>query len=113
MDHLRRPRILVITPRFPLPAIGGDKLRISKIITGLAQHFDVDVFACYSQSSELVGLSDLQEICRDVYVHRLTRSTKIRNTVTGWLRGYPLQVAHYFDRSVEREISALIAAQRY
>ncbi len=113
MEPSSRPRILVITPRFPLPAIGGDKLRISKIIAGLAQHFDVDVFACYSQAAELQALPELQLLCREVHVHRLTRSTKVRNTITGWLRGYPLQVAHYLDRSAQRQVAALLATRRY
>ena len=113
MEPSSRPRILVITPRFPLPAIGGDKLRISKVIAGLAQHFDVDVFAGYSRAEELRALPELQQICGEVHVHRLTRGTKVRNTITGWLRGYPLQVAHYLDRAAQRQVAALLATRNY
>lgn len=113
MEASSRPRILVITPRFPLPAIGGDKLRISEIIAGLAEFFDVDVFACYSADEELTSLPQLQNICREVHVHRLTRGTKIRNTVRGWLRGYPLQVAHYLDKATQRKVESLVATRKY
>ncbi len=108
-----RPALLVITTRFPYPPIGGEKLRIFTIIEHLAADFDVDVFAFYSDDRELSGLARLREICRDVQVFRLGTPAKMRNTMIGWLRGLPLQVAHYYSKRAQRTVDRLIADRGY
>ena len=113
MDASSRPSILVITPRFPLPAIGGDKLRILNIVEYLSRDFDVDIFAFYSDSNELKELSALRRICREVHPYRLSRATKLRNTLTGWLQGLPLQVAHYYNRGAHAAVQDLIDRNQY
>ncbi len=113
MDASSRPRVLVITPRFPLPAIGGDKLRIIHIIEYLARDFDVDVFAFYSDENEIRELAALWQVCREVHLHRMSRMTKFRNTIVGWLRGLPLQVAHYYSRAADRQVQELVARNQY
>lgn len=113
MEAPSRPAILIITPRFPLPAIGGDRLRISSIIEHLAHDFDVDVFSFYAGDAELSHLPRLQQFCRQVHVFRMGRAAKARNTVAGWVRGLPLQVAHYYSRAAQAEIDRLVARNRY
>lgn len=113
MEAPSRPAILIITPRFPLPAIGGDRLRISSIIEHLSDDFDIDVFSFYSRDSELSHLPRLQRMCRRVHVFRMGRAAKARNTVTGWVRGLPLQVAHYYSRAAQTQIDRLVRRNGY
>ena len=40
---MKRPRILFVSPRLPLPLNSGTKIRISHLIRGLAQLGDVDL----------------------------------------------------------------------
>jgi glycosyltransferase involved in cell wall biosynthesis len=99
-----RPSLLVITPRFPAPPIGGDRLRIFSIIEHLAADFDVDVFSLYQREADLADLARLQQICREVRVHRLSRATRLLAIMSGWVRGLPLQVAMYYTAGAARAV---------
>lgn len=46
-----KPRVLVVTPRYPFPVIGGDRLRIVQVAQALSDRFALD----------LVSLSDVPE----------------------------------------------------
>ena len=38
-----RPRLLILTPRFPYPVVGGDRLRIWRVCRALASEFGASI----------------------------------------------------------------------
>ncbi|HAP1461403.1 TPA: glycosyl transferase family 1, partial [Escherichia coli] len=42
---INKKQILVLTPRFPFPVIGGDRLRIYKICKELSKHYDLTLLS--------------------------------------------------------------------
>lgn len=113
MDQPARPSILVITSRFPYPPVGGDKLRIWTIIEHLADRFDVDLFALYAREADLLGLSEVERVCRLVRTQRLSRRRQVAGMMSAMRNGLPLQVGLYSDPAALESARALISGRHY
>lgn len=50
---INKKQILVLTPRFPFPVIGGDRLRIYKICKELSKHYDLTLLSLCDKREEL------------------------------------------------------------
>ena len=51
-------RILVLTPRFPYPVIGGDKLRIHRICRELAGQHRLTLLSLCASREEMTATAD-------------------------------------------------------
>lgn len=69
---INKKQILVLTPRFPFPVIGGDRLRIYKICKELSKHYDLTLLSLCDKREELN-----YEYDREVFssVHRVMTPT--------------------------------------
>ena len=50
---INKKQILVLTPRFPFPVIGGDRLRIYKICKELSKHYDLTLLSLCDKRSTM------------------------------------------------------------
>jgi hypothetical protein len=48
-----KKRLLVLTPRFPYPAIGGDRIRILHICQALSSHFEITLLSLCETREEM------------------------------------------------------------
>ena len=100
----RKPRLAVLTPRFPLPLNKGDRLRIFHQLNVLHGHFQVDL---HCLTFHRIPQSDLEAIsarCDSVTVHRLNWwKAAIR---LGWslFSRRPFQVVLFTERRLVRNI---------
>ncbi|MEL9511194.1 glycosyl transferase family 1, partial [Escherichia coli] len=46
-------KILILTPRFPFPVIGGDRLRIYKICENLSKKYDLTLLSLCESEKEM------------------------------------------------------------
>lgn len=105
-----RPRILVLTPRFPYPVIGGDRLRIFRICEALSREVDIDLISlCETEAEMSLGVPD-DGVFSSVQRVLLPRWRSWLNCGIGLFSGAPLQVAYY--RSAEFESLAREGAKR-
>lgn len=99
--------LLVLTPRYPYPVIGGDRLRIYYVCKVLAQHFRLTLLSlCESQAEMDSPLPDdgVFDRIERVYLSR----TRSRLATLAALPGRtPLQVAYYRSAAFRRRIEEL------
>lgn len=104
----RRPRIVVLTPRFPYPVVGGDRLRIFKICEVLSREFDLSLVSLCESSSEMRFVIPNDGVFTSVDRILMPRWRSWFNCALALFSGTPLQVAYYRSRrfdQVARSIS--------
>jgi glycosyltransferase involved in cell wall biosynthesis len=106
---MTRPRILVLTPRYPYPVVGGDRLRIHHICRNLAPHCDLTLISmCDSQAEMNQSLPDDRIFTRIERVLQLPRRSYL-NVLRSLPTRLPMQVAYYFSQEFRARYQELIA----
>ena len=102
-----RRRILVLTPRFPYPPVGGDRLRIYHICRYLAKEFDLSLLSLCETEEEME-----QEVPQDGIFKHLERiphglSARLRGIAWAIPRKAPIQVGYYKSKPFEKRLMEL------
>ncbi|MBR7915029.1 glycosyltransferase [Burkholderia vietnamiensis] len=107
MSHGKK-KLLVLTPRFPYPVIGGDKLRIYHLCKVLSRHYSLTLLSlCETQEELSAELPDDGVFDRIERVF-LSRARSYVNTLLALPTRTPLQVAYYRSRAFEAAVSRLL-----
>jgi glycosyltransferase involved in cell wall biosynthesis len=105
MRHEKK-RLLVLTPRFPYPVVGGDRLRIYQVCKALSGRFSLTLLSLCESDTEMSMPLPVDGVFDRVERVLLTRSRSYLNTLLSVASSTPLQVAYYrsaaFARAVER-----------
>lgn len=105
---MRRPRLLILAPRYPYPVIGGDRLRIYQICKSLSQHYQLTLLSLCESKAELeLPLPD------DGVFHAIERVFMPRwrswlNCVAALPTEVPLQVAYYRNAEFYKRAATLL-----
>src|SRR3990170_7793325 len=83
-------RIFLITPRFPFPVIGGDKLRVYNIVKYLSNYYRFTLASLYSTEEEGRATAECG-IFDEVYRVRQPKSVSYCYTARSLLSGRSLQ----------------------
>lgn len=107
--HLtEKRRILVLTPRFPYPPVGGDRLRIYNICRQLSSEFELSLLSMCDSAEELEMTIPHDDIFSSV--DRILHARWRR--VAGCLRAIPsktpLQIGYYRNPIFARRLRQLI-----
>ncbi|MGU7813838.1 glycosyltransferase [Burkholderia sp. AW49-1] len=101
-------KLLVLTPRFPYPVIGGDKLRIYHLCRVLARHYSLTLLSLCETEEELhAELPDDSVFDRVERVY-LPRWRSYVNTLLALPTRTPLQVAYYRSGAFAAAVSRLL-----
>jgi len=105
----RRPRLLVLTPRYPYPVIGGDRLRIYQVCKMLAEDADLTLLSLVERPDELT--LPLPDDGVFTAIHRILKKPwqSWLSTARALPTRTPLQVAYYRDASFTRRARELAA----
>lgn len=103
---MKRPSLLVLSPRFPYPVVGGDRLRIFQVCKELASRFDITLLSlCETDFEMSMRVPDDGVFVRIERVF-LPRYRSYLNAALALIGGSPLQVAYYrssvFQDAVDR-----------
>ncbi|MEK9213178.1 glycosyltransferase [Sphingomonas sp. 2378] len=105
---MTRGRLLVLTPRFPYPVIGGDRLRIHAICRALARDHSLTLLSlCERREDFDPALVDDAVFDRIERVH-LPRWRSLAQTALAIPGRTPLQVAYYRSPAFARRVAALL-----
>ena len=99
-----KPRLAVLTPRFPLPLNKGDRLRIFHQLEVLHRHFEVDLHCLTFRGIPASDLDAIKDRCGAITVHRLQWwKAAVR---LGWsvFSRRPFQVLLFTERRLVRAI---------
>ncbi|QLA70009.1 glycosyltransferase [Enterobacter pasteurii] len=100
-------KLLVLSPRFPFPVIGGDRLRIYKICEQLSKKFELTLLSlCESEEEMSLPVSD-SVFSRIERVYLSPLKSKF-NVIKALPSSKPLQIAYYSSAKFELKIKELI-----
>lgn len=102
-----RKKILVITPRFPYPTIGGDRLRILEVCKEISKHHSITLISLCEAHSELVYPDPDDGIFDNIYKVYLPKWKSTLNTALCLLSKTPLQVAYYKSKKLNKIINKI------
>jgi glycosyltransferase involved in cell wall biosynthesis len=102
-----KQRLLVLTPRFPYPVIGGDRLRIYQLCRSLAADFDLSLLSlCESKEDMERGVPNdgvFQSVNRVYH----PKSQRLLGMAKVLLSRTPFQVGYYWNPEFAKKLSVL------
>lgn len=101
-------RILLITPRFPFPVIGGDKLRVYNIVKYLSNFYRFTLASLYSTDEEESAMPE-QGIFDEVYRVRQPKLASYCYTAGNLIRGRSLQSGYFYNPKFKRLIDSKLS----
>lgn len=103
-----RARVLVLTPRFPYPVVGGDRLRIHAICRTLAREHSLTLLSLCERSEEFDPALVTDDVFDRIERVRLPRWRSLAQVAAALPGRTPLQVAYYRSQAFARKVSALL-----
>lgn len=104
-----KQRLLVLTPRFPYPTIGGDRIRILHLCRGLSREFSLTLLSLCETRDEM-SFEPCDGVFSDIHRVHLPRWRSYLNTLCALLGSRPLQLA-YYESSAFRDAVHRLAPQ--
>lgn len=104
----RRGRILVLTPRFPYPVIGGDRLRIHAICRALAREHSLTLLSLCEHRDDFDPALVTDTVFDRIERVYLPRWRSLMQVVAALPGQTPLQVAFYQSSDFARRIAELL-----
>ncbi|ELH6216335.1 glycosyltransferase [Escherichia coli] len=104
---INKKQILVLTPRFPFPVIGGDRLRIYKICKELSKHYDLTLLSLCDKREELNYEYD-REVFSSVHRVYLSKKKSFLNVIFSLFSNTPLQIGYYKSKEFEDKLKQLL-----
>lgn len=103
-----RKKLLVLTPRFPYPVIGGDKLRIYHLCRVLSRHYSLTLLTLCESPEELRAEVPDDGVFDRIERVFLSRARSYVNTLLALPTRTPLQVAYYRSSAFAAAVSRLL-----
>ncbi len=109
-----RKRILYLTPRFPYPLIGGDRLKGYHLLRHLSETADVDLIALDEwDSGHGTNLTEICKLCNDVTVVPFHRGSAWMRVVKSLFTRQPIEYAWYDSPDMRRAVDLALKRRRY
>ncbi len=109
---LNRPKLAVVTPRFPLPLNKGDRLRIHHQLAILHRHFEVDLHCLSFGKVSANDIASLRDRCDHITVYRLRWLRALTRMVWALLSRRPFQVLLFTERRLIRRMRTNIIRRK-
>ncbi|AWB66759.1 glycosyl transferase family 1 [Saccharobesus litoralis] len=104
-----RKKILVLTPRFPYPVIGGDRLRIYYICRELAKEYDLTLLSLCESREEMEMDIPLDGVFSKIERVMLPKWKSYLNCLFSLPTNTPLQVAYYSSQAFKKKVDELLS----
>lgn len=104
---MSKKKILVLTPRFPYPVIGGDRLRIFELCKELAKNYSLTLVSlCETRSEMTLDIPD-DGVFSNVHRVFLPKYRSYLNCAFALPSKTPLQVAYYKSHGFSKLVNRL------
>ncbi|GAB1620098.1 glycosyltransferase family 4 protein [Agarivorans albus] len=101
-------KILVLTPRFPYPVIGGDRLRIYQQCRELSKKYELTLLSLCEEASEMELSLPQDGVFSSVHRIYLPKYRSYLNCCLALPTKMPLQVAYYKSSKFKKMILSLV-----
>lgn len=105
-----KKRLLILTPRFPYPVVGGDRLRIYQVCKALSERFALTLLSLCESETEMEMPLPSDGVFDRVERVLLTRHRSYLNTLLALVGSTPLQVAYYRSSAFAKAVNRLLPA---
>ena len=111
---LKKLKILFLTPRFPYPLIGGDRIKPFNILTHLAKHHEVTLVTFYQGGKEppKEHLEKVKELGINIHVIPLNPFISGLKTALRICK-YPLEISYYTQPKYSKVVNKLLTEQKF
>ncbi|MBA5685264.1 glycosyltransferase [Photobacterium damselae subsp. damselae] len=99
-------KILILTPRFPFPVIGGDRLRIYEVCKELSKNYELTLLSLCENRKELSYEVD-DHVFKSIYRVLLPKYRSYLNCLLSLPFDKPLQVAYYDSSEFQSLVNKL------
>lgn len=103
-----KQKILILTPRFPYPVIGGDRLRIYYICRELSKDYDLTLLSLCESSEEMAMKIPNDGVFNSVERVFLPKWKSYLNCLFSLPSKKPLQIAYYSSPTFNKKLNELI-----
>jgi len=100
-------RLLVLTPRFPYPSIGGDRIRILHLCRALSREFELTLLSL-CETREEMHMEPHDGLFKHIWRVRLPRWRSYLNTLCAVPGSRPLQLAYYESAAFRERVEILL-----
>lgn len=100
-------KILVLTPRFPYPVIGGDRLRIYKICEELSKKYELTLLSLCETQSEL-DFTVNDAVFKSIHRVYLSPLKSKMNVLLRLFNSEPMQVSYYKSKKFHKLYKLLV-----
>lgn len=105
---LPKPRVLIVTPRYPFPVIGGDRLRIFHLCRELSIYFDLTLISLSEQPSPREHENSPEgSYFQAIHTHYLPKWKSLTKALFGVLNKFPMQSNYYWDTTFAKKVKQL------
>lgn len=100
-------KILVLTPRFPYPVIGGDRLRIFELCKELSKYYEITLLSLCESQLEMDFDIPSDSVFKHVHRVYLPKWKSILNCILALPTKKPLQVAYYHSDKFNKTVKSI------
>jgi glycosyltransferase involved in cell wall biosynthesis len=100
-------RLLVLTPRFPYPTIGGDRIRILHMCKALSREFELTLLSMCETRDEM-SFEPYDGLFKHIWRVHLPRWRSYLNTLRALPGSRPLQLAYYDCPAFRERVEILL-----
>ena len=104
----KKTQILVILSRFPYPLEKGDKLRAYHQLVDLSNYYDVTLVAITDKPIAEKSVNEVEKICSELIVERITALSKIIGMLVAFLNGRPFQTGYFYRQKIANRVKSII-----
>lgn len=109
----RKPRLLMLTHRFPFPPDRGDRIRSYNTLRFLTEEFSVTLASVANEPVQSNHLQHVQSMCEDVLIGRRSRATRLRGVVDALCRSKSLTEGMLHSRQLACRVTQLQKTQAF
>lgn len=105
---MNKPKLAVLTSRFPYPIDKGDKLRLFHQLRDLSEHFSVHLFALHEKPIAPESYQAIAPFCDKIYLYKLTRWQWSKQALRCLWEKQPLQIGYFYNSNIHAALKQAI-----
>ncbi len=111
---MSRKKILFLTPRFPYPMIGGDRLKPYHLLSHLAKHYDVTLVSfSYSQFPQKSYIEEIEKLGVEVFPVVQNPTMAVLGSGFRLMQRYPLEISFYLRKDFRQLVDKLTKERKF
>lgn len=116
MISTKKVKILFLTPRFPYPLVGGDRIKSYHLIAHLASKYDVTLVSFYQGKTKYPlkeHIAEVEKLGLDLHIVPISPMKAGLRILFTSLFKYPLEIGYYTQPEFARIVDSLLASKDF